>query len=271
MSRLSKEKENKIIELYKSGLSAKKISLNLNCDVKTVYRIRDNLQLGYNRQYNFNKQYFYNIDTEEKAYWLGFIYADGCISQSSKHNQNRLIISLSAIDVNHLYKFKKSIEFTGNIAIYKNMCPKAGLKNYCRIHINNKEFIEGLIMHECIPRKSLVLKFPEINPLIIKHFIRGYFDGDGCITLGKDRLAQISLLGTHEFINSCVQIIYENLNIKLNVNKNRSVFKFQTSSLYNVKTILNWIYKDSTIYLDRKFKLYQYILDPKKGRELLEP
>ena len=80
-------------------------------------------------KYYYNKDFFNKIDTEEKAYWLGFLYADGCIvtrSKCKKVTPMSLELVLSSIDINHLYKFLNSLE--SNIEIKNKIVELNGKK-----------------------------------------------------------------------------------------------------------------------------------------------
>lgn len=138
----------------------------------------------------FNENVFDEINTEEKAYWLGFMYADGYIDSSpldpDKKSTYKVELSLSEYDIEHLYKFNKFMQHEdNNVKVGK---VKAKDKEYyrCRWGIANKHLWSSLNNLGCTPRKSLTLQFPNIsifsNDNLIVPFIRGYFDGDGCLT-----------------------------------------------------------------------------------------
>ena len=129
------------------------------------------------RKYNVNDVYFNKIDTEEKAYWLGFLLADGCIHE--RDGQDRLSLVLGIKDKNHLEKFKKSLSFEGPIIDYTK---KSGLfigLIHSYIRITSQLLVNDLAKVGCMPRKTLTLEFPIIYDELRHHFIRGYFDGDG--------------------------------------------------------------------------------------------
>lgn len=94
-------------------------------------------------------------------------------------------------------------------------CQFSGIQR-CRMHLISKHFKTRLCELGCIPNKSLILKFPDENLVpknLIKHFIRGYFDGDGCISYSflnkeKDIISpRLSLLGTENFLNGCMEYL----------------------------------------------------------------
>ena len=209
-----------IIPLYKKGISLTKLAKQFH--TSREYLSKHLKELGVeiiNRQNEtkFNENVFDIIDTEEKAYWLGFIYADGYISSSplnpNKKSRYAFELSLSAKDTEHLYKFNK---FMGsnkdNVKISK---VKVNNKEFtrCRWSIVNKHLWFTLYKLGCIPNKSLILKFPKLsiflNPKnLVKHFVRGYIDGDGCISyiktnpkdINSNYSPSVSILGTKDFL-----------------------------------------------------------------------
>lgn len=194
------------------------------------------------------------IDSEEKAYWLGFIFADGTISSSPLDNnqttQYQFELSLKLSDINHLEKAKK---FFG----YKR---KLYTDSYrCRLEFNNKHLWNILNSYGCTPRKSLTLKFPDKTIFkessLIRHFIRGYWDGDGCLTYKRIGYPTISVLGTEHFLTN-IQLILNTSNTLYNNNKETcitKVLKYNGALAYNV---CKYMYNNCTVYLDRKYKKY---------------
>jgi hypothetical protein len=130
-------------------------------------------------------KYFEKIDTKEKAYWLGFIYADGHISK----NLDRFRVKVGEKDVNHLKKLCKSLKIK-NFNI-RDEISKETNKNYSVLSIYNKKFIRDLLYHEVVPSKTRILEFPDIKDDKFKlSFLLGYFDGDG--TQGTSRIKSSS-------------------------------------------------------------------------------
>jgi hypothetical protein len=222
------------------------------------------------RKSKVNDELFDNIDTEEKAYWLGFLYADGNVYTSSEKYRvvNRIEIGLSIKDKTHLYKFIDFLE--GDISMLK-LRQKT---NACRVSFSSKYMVNALIDKGCIQKKSLVLVFPnsEIIPdEFIFHFIRGYFDGDGSISVKNCQL-QVSLLGTYEFLNKVCTV--------LNINPNHAIRKDKrhsgnTYSIYfsaeKARLLGVLMYKNSTIFLDRKKEKFDDILyNCRSGKKFLE-
>ena len=213
-------------------------------------------------KHTFDFNYFDSIDTEEKAYWLGFIWADGYISSSP----------LKLEDKNHLKKLQKELNTERPILTNNNRC---------RLLVNSKHFWETLNNYGCIPKKSLVLKFPDIsifnNTNLIRHFIRGYFDGDGCISYYKVNNTickpTCSLIGTKEFLNSIKELLNDQQIIVNNIihkDKRHITSNTYIFSITNIETnikFLNFLYNNSNVYLDRKYNRYQFL---KNGHALID-
>ena len=208
----------------------------------------------------FNKNVFDIIDSEEKAYWLGFIFADGTISSQKEGIKNKYSfeLSLSLKDLKHLIKFQKFINSNKEPKVSK----AGNLYKYerCRISFSNKYLWNKLNDLGCVPKKSLKLIFPNetifSNYSLIKHFIRGYFDGDGCISYNDKNhsIMSISLLGTKEFLEKLQTYLPLEKLYKVQKTKNVFCLSFQKS---RGKYILDYLYKDSNIFLERKYDRYK--------------
>ena len=190
------------------------------------------------------------IDTEEKAYWLGFLYADGCVHSA----ENKIELGLAEKDCKHIEKFKNFMNINNKI------CYRGDTKSY-RISFRSASCKEDLIDKGCVPKKSLILIFPnedQVPNSLIKHFIRGYFDGDGWFT-NTPKCFQAGIIGTEIFIKGFLEkteSIITNSNKIFNVHREGGAKSYAFSSFNDVYNFLNWIYKDATVYLDRKYAHY---------------
>lgn len=199
---------------------------------------------------SFNVNYFDSIDTEEKAYWLGFLFADGALSQNNKSYNIELSLKIS--DSNHVKKFAKAINKSKVLdKVYRTRCI-----------LGSKYMFNILSNYGCTIRKSLTLKFPDINIFqdknLIRHFIRGYFDGDGCISYGNKEHTYpiVIILGTEDFLNG-IQSIYGTNQKYRNANEGQNITKELSFAGSSAIKFMHWIYEDSTIYLERKFNRYK--------------
>jgi hypothetical protein len=192
----------------------------------------------------FNEHIFDIIDTEEKAYWLGFLYADGSIGST----RNEVELSLKSSDIHHLEKFRDFLGFSIDKHIFQDDVR-------CRISFLNKHCHSQLIDKGCVPRKSLILKFPSRNCLpldLVNHFVRGYVDGDGSVMIGRNNMPRLSILGTKDMITNIV----DNMSWKkTKIRKKDNIYTIEWGGKY-VLSYLDSLYNGANIYLDRKYKKY---------------
>ena len=249
---LSKRKaEQRIIEAYNEWIIEKKKNKKF---LAQKYKTDPTKLTNYINSQNhnlvsFNYQIFKQIDTEEKAYWLGFLFADGAVSSKS----NNVELSLKSSDFNHLIKYKKFLNSSNKIYIDKVRC---------RMNTTNKNFKDDLINLGCTPNKSLTLKFPEALPQkLIPHFIRGYFDGDGCITRTRKDIDWNTCsitCGSLMFVERILEILINESLItkqKIHLVKNTNT-KMLVLCNQNFINFMNYLYKDCNIFLDRKYERY---------------
>lgn len=212
----------------------------------------------------FDHTVFRKIDTEEKAYWLGFIAADGCVSYNPDRAHYNLEIGLAIKDWEHLEKARKFFNYTKKISYREST-------KSCRIILCNKEMCEDLIKLGITPRKSLTLKFPEyLDSSLIRHFIRGYFDGDGSLSKSKkSNTFTLNIIGTYEFLS----VIKEHYKCNSLLKKDRRHLNNTYYIGYRVSEALAFfesIYKDANIFLTRKKELYEYIMFCRSGKKFPE-
>jgi len=187
------------INLYNSGKTIVEIAKLLNSSETSVHKYLTLAKVNISNKIDLDETIFDNIDSEEKAYWLGFIYADGNISK----NIDRFEMNLGQIDLEHMNKFKDFLKYKGEIRFSTKFNDRYN-KSYtlCRISSRSIHLVQTLNSCGCIPNKSLMLEFPNENIFkdksLIKHFIRGYWDGDGSLTYNDKahRNPECSLLGT---------------------------------------------------------------------------
>lgn len=239
---------------------------------------------GYQEQSNYmrkkfprNSNYFDKSQFDEKrAYWLGFLYADGCV-----HTQkgNRKEVSISLKDKEHLEKFGAALETSNKISVSKTEVKfKEPTTTYHFCLIDDKIW-DDLVNLGCVPRKTYVMdKLPVLKKEHMSHFLRGFFDGDGSlhykyntIVTGEKRpCARVSFTGTWGFIEAIKDFLVE-LGIvdekkKLSKGNTPLTCQLQVSDQKKVYDLLKYMYSDSIeeTRLDRKYELYQEMLKNKE-------
>ena len=214
-------------------------------------------------KYNIDKHLMDKIDTEEKAYWLGFFYADAY----NNEKLGRLVVELQEDDKNHLYKCAK---FFGQPREPFKQKKNKGKYIAYRLELNSKHLTQSLADKGCHQAKSFDITFPKwLDTNLVRHFVRGYFDGDGCIHIHQDQLG-IEIISTQEMIISLSELF----KISANVNPHISHPERYTNNTYRmdfggsrqVLRFCEWIYKDAAVFLDRKHKIYTTYKETHKPR-----
>lgn len=198
---------------------------------------------------DFNRQLFKVIDSEESAYWLGFILADGYLHEE----RGALTIKLGAIDKTHLEKF---CDFAG--CSYSLITEEVGgfetkvfSVNLNSIEMSNDLVEKGIRQAKSGKEKPYAIK----NDSLKRHYIRGILDGDGWI---RKNLSGIGLVGSKEI---CEYFLEDTGVNNVTVGEHDTIYKVEIRSKTEIKKIIQRYYKDSTVYLDRKMKLAQAVLN----------
>ena len=245
-----------------------------------------------NRKHDFDRTFFDKIDTEEKAYVLGLVYADGChVVLPSTHG---LSITQMERDVDILHKVKSAMKSTYPIREENNKC--GGEEKKCIFYVYSKNIGTSLDKVGVVRNKSLILKFPDfIEDDLMPHFIRGYFDGDGSIWNGKRKQMTVkdshshggtrvrivhnvkfNFTGSNTFIPNLQMFLISKLGLtktKLNYSKAKNDHRHCTmeySGRKNIMKLYQYMYKNATIYGERKKAKYEKILCALSEKSLSE-
>lgn len=211
--------------------------------------------------------YFEKIDTQEKAYFLGLMYADG-YNLVGRY----FILSLHFKDVDILFKFKKALKSTAKIVrrVYKRKDDSNKLNDYVCFQVNSSKMTKDLERHGCMKAKTHLIRFPfHIKKILWRHFIRGYFDGDGGLSAEKNKYVnhtkyRANIVSNPKFIDDLNSIFYKVFGKKYYILKHKRhkyTEQIRIEGNPSIENFLNWLYKDATVYLDRKYNLYQLLLD----------
>ncbi len=255
---LSEEQEKQIIELY-GKYSAKWISKELKFSYETVtgtlkkYKIPTILRNGKDR--SFDKTYFAKIDSHDKAYWLGFLYADGNVCGK--------VMQLRIADLFHLDKMKLHMEAEHKVNINDGTkYPKSS-----KFAITSQILVDQLKALGIEERKSLTLSFPSENQVpqeFVASFMLGYFDGDGSIVTYKpkqgNRKWNFSIISTYDFCRRFNDILVKECNLfdsKLTKYKripDKDIWEIHLCGVYSdrLERIYNFLYKNIDFGLKRK-------------------
>ena len=250
--------KEEIVKMNKKGISFTQISKLLKIERHSIRRWMKSIDYKIINNHNslrIRENLFESVFSEEDAYWLGFIYADGYIGDKGQFS-----IGLKESDYSHLLKFADFCNFDKSKVRTKI---KTNFPNSfsCRIAFATQHLKERFNNIGIIPRKSLILTFPTfLKKDLERHFIRGYFDGDGCISLvklkTKSPAKSVSLLGTKEFLESLLNIFtFDTVLVKKDKRHQNNTYSINFNRKDGIK-FLDYMYKDSNIYLERKYNKY---------------
>lgn len=241
-----------------------------------------------------NRNYFKQIDSENKAYILGFFYADGYNSGTQA--------SFTQLDQDRDILDQINKELDSDINISKKV-QKSNNKIIDNLTISSKEMCEDLSKLGAIQNKSLNLKFPDkiIPEKFMRDFIRGYFDGDGCVWNGKRKKMRVkdasrlsgyrerivhnvkfTITGYDKFINSLQDYLISVLNFKktklnyskaknINNNTQECVCTMEYSGRKQMEKFFNYLYTDAKIFGKRKYNKFLETLcalDEKSSKDI---
>ncbi len=213
------------------------------------------------RKFEFDDKYFEKIDTNEKAYWLGFLFADGNVDNKLK----QMTINLAYKDREHLEKLRIALNAEHTVKIYEDENFTDNKK--ATFVICSKKLSNDLCNLGCIPAKSLVIKYPKIESNFDAHFIRGFFDGDGCIYVNfpkrkKPTNAKNKKITIYCSSNIFIKKIHE---ILINIGITSKLYKrkldriglcLEITRKNEIKKFFEYIYNESTIHLIRKYNKF---------------
>lgn len=257
--------EKTLIKDYTNGMKNNDIFQKYNISLPKLLSVLSKYKIKNKgtKHYNVNENYFEIINTKEKAYWLGFLYADGYV------RKKELRLKLKFSDKKHITKFKKELKSEHKI---KDAVQKVKVNNkiyYSKcssLSIYSIKLVDFLINKGCTNKKSKTLTFPKfLDQQLIPHFLRGVFDGDGSVSIGNDIYHSINfniVSGSLPFLTDI-----KNEFMKLNIydcviSKNKSnCWYINWYRQEDIKKLYYYLYKDANVYLERKKNKFEKILN----------
>lgn len=248
-----------ILEQYQKGASLLDVAATYSVNHRTIRRIiLDNggtIRCAGAKFHTVDATYFHSIDTEEKAYWLGFLLADGCV------HGGKIQIALQARDKDHLHKFARSVQ--SDAPVYYPASDSV------RIDIYSAEMCRDLARWNVVPRKSLIATPPQLDSHLQHHFWRGCFDGDGCIHVRATGCG-VSLVGSLDTIMQFREFVRKIVPTTAKIWHQRGCYSIRINGTQKPRQVLAVMYNGCTVALDRKLALFHQILDtPSKKKSRL--
>ena len=246
-----------VLKKYKEFSNIHKVAKFFGVSIGPIKRVlnESNVKLT-NRRFFVDENYFDEIDSEEKAYWLGFIYADGYIRE--RKTGNSLEIKLAVKYIKHLELFREHLKSTHKITEGVNKVKyKGGISQskICCIAIYSSKIVESIKKQGVHSQKTFSITKPNIEEKLMNHFLRGYFDGDGSFSFNSSKYiikTQI-VSASDDFQNFIIEELKKN---QININL-YSQIKLQIQNKIDNLKFYDYIYKNATIYLARKKDKYE--------------
>jgi hypothetical protein len=207
--------------------------------------------------------FFESIDSESKAYWFGFLMSDGYILKTSKkmHRFNRVSLNLTEGDKKHLELFQKHVNHTDSL-VYDPHISKTSYQNRkptYRLDLSSIKMCSDLMALGCTPYKTGFSNYPSIPQELNRHFIRGYFDGDGSISKCGS-FGEFSITSDENILLGIQQILMKDCNLKLTklnpYKKTNKAFSLRYGGKKQLLRIYDYLYQDATVFLQRKYNSF---------------
>jgi DNA-binding CsgD family transcriptional regulator len=217
-----KSRKDEVIALKQSGLGCNEIGRQLGYSGSQVYTLLNKAGIETpHSKYELDETFFDEINTEEKAWALGLMYADGNVTKYGK-----VRIQLQVEDKETLDRVKGLWNYTGELIPIPPPKKYPHRKHQLLLNVDRQRFAKALIAAGCMPAKSMKLKFPIDGPVpghLLCHFVRGYCDGDGSVQVKKKKYLSFSFVGTFDFIT-----VLQNLLVSLGI-ESRSYPRYKES------------------------------------------
>lgn len=216
------------------------IAREFGVDRNVIYR--EMQAFGLTRQLRFNTEYFNEINSQDKAYWLGFLLADGCVFK------NRLTVKLAEKDLGHLKKLHDALDSSVPIHAYP-------VRGTVESNHTSERLTNSLHKWNCVPNKTSSLAYPNIPSNMDRHLIRGYIDGDGSVIRKNDATKTLRFCiccGSLEFLSAVVSKLPITTKIHTRTNDWGSAFIIDIGGNKKSKTLRDWLYDGALTYMDRK-------------------
>lgn len=261
-SKLTTQQRKEAPERYEAGETLEDLGARYGVAAQTVARVirRSRVRLKTpgegHRLYTCNNGFFDTIKNQTQAYWLGFIAADGSIA---KHRR-ALHVKLRGPDRPHLEALAAALEATNPIYTMGN--------GQCGLVVHSDGLVEGLFKHGVHQRKEQTLEWPSnmLHPRMLRHYLRGYIDGDGCFSSykranKKTPQMQLTILGSKPFLIGLEDYLLRFADIgPTKMGMSGAIHRIQHTGNLKIARIAGLIYKDARIYLPRKREKVAHLL-----------
>lgn len=256
--------EKQIVEMYKRGASAYEILKYTSYKAPhSIYKILRKhgvtvrTKAG-SKGMSLKEDYFREINSEKKAYFLGFIYADGSILKR-EDSKTCIRLEIKQSDKYLLDILKQELNSTNAISVVRKDCARFSVHS----NVLEKDLAKYSIVPDKSHRQDKIVVLPEPY---MHHFIRGVFDGDGWVYKRKYSLT-FGLCGTQTAMSQIANYLQTTLELPIVQVKQYGdkVPFFTHSAKTSTLKLFDYLYKDATIYLKRKYDVFSQVCQYREG------
>lgn len=259
------EHREKMVSDYLAGATAKEAAAQFGYSYMACVFALEQRGIGRrtrseaHRRYAVNEAFFSCIDTEEKAYWLGFLSADGTVREQC------IKISLAIKDKKHVHKFAKALNAEHPVVVRDAVCSDNAYR-VAELQIGSMKIVEDLKRLGVIPNKSLtVAPCKQVPSGLLRHYWRGVFDGDGSISFSRNRKVgelkcHVSLTCSKAMVLGFQEFVWMHIFTRAKPVPTGNIYRISYSGVALPQAILRLHYDGATIYLERKKVLVDKVL-----------
>lgn len=250
--RFSDQQEAGIGRQYRAGASFSVLAARHRTCLNTIQNalrrqgVRSRPHGEAERRYRYDDGFFDRIDTEAKAYWLGFLAADGGVIGGC------LSIELARLDRKHLVLFRSAMK--GNCPVHDTM--RQDGRRFSHLSFSSRRLLAALERHTIVPRKTLTVRWPDLSRPLLRHYLRGYVDGDGCWSPKKPIFV---LVGNLPFLRACRSFARAELDLPLTrfrrALSSPGIAYLQWQGRHQVRRLAEFVYRRATVFLPRKHRI----------------
>ena len=256
--RYSQGEKDKIVSDYLSGKSVSAIALGRGVNVNAISRLLKRLGTPMRthseatRKLRFDERFFRVVDSEEKAYWLGFIAADGCVTERS-----RICLALAVADREHLEKFRVAIGSQHAITVFSND-KSFSSGQMASVAVRSRAMEEDLGRLGVVRRKGNLGEPSTVDGELERHYWRGVFDGDGGVWPEGDRWC-MSLVGNRAMVEGFARFARKHCASKATVRPAKNIFRYDIANI-QAALVLRAMYDGCSVALDRKMACVEQVI-----------
>jgi lambda repressor-like predicted transcriptional regulator len=257
---------------YRDGLSLQDISKRCNTNRRTLRRVLEENDIPIrsasesHRIYAINENFFKNPNTPTAAYFLGFLWADG-----SNVSNDTLSVTVNSVDDDIMIKLRGALGSEHPFYRFSRVLKNGSVAHYTQLAVSSQQLSSDLTALGMVGRKTYAehLTLPVgLSPTLLRHFIRGMFDGDGSISLtreGRPFDLSLTIAGHIDVLRTIQRHVFECAEATSRIHDPKQVQRDKCKTYVltfagnrNILKLLQWMYMDSSgIRLNRKYDLYR--------------